>query len=104
MSVFCGILRGDYDALLTWPFGHRVTFSLLDQCQDPAARKNITYTVKPNAIKENRAFLGRPTTDRNASFGAQKFCELTMLEKLDYIRDDTMFIKVQVDMDEMPAV
>ena len=72
--------------------------------QDPAARKNITYTVKPNAIKENRAFLGRPTAERNASFGAQKFCELSVLDKLDYIRDDTMFVKVQVDMDDMPSL
>lgn len=45
MSLFVGILKGDYDALLTWPFSHRVTFTLLDQCQDPAARRNITYTV-----------------------------------------------------------
>lgn len=45
-------------------------------------------------MKENRPFLGRPSGERNASFGAQKFCELGMLEKLDYIRDDTMFIKV----------
>jgi TNF receptor-associated factor 4 len=104
MSLFIGILRGEYDALLTWPFSHRVTFTLLDQCQDPAARKNITYTVKPNAVKENRAFLGRPTSERNASFGAQKFCEINMLDKLDYIRDDVMFIKVQVDTEDMVSL
>ena len=33
MSLYAGILRGDYDALLTWPFAHRLTFTLLDQCQ-----------------------------------------------------------------------
>ncbi len=60
--------------------------------------------MKPNAVKENRAFLGRPTTERNASFGAQKFCELGMLEKLDFTRDDTMFVKVQVDMDDMAPI
>jgi TNF receptor-associated factor 4 len=66
--------------------------------------QRVCIQVKPNAIKENRAFLGRPTSERNASFGAQQFCELTMLEKLDYVRDDTMFIKVQIDMDEMPTI
>lgn len=101
MSVFICICRGEYDALLSWPFSHRVTFTLLDQCQDPAGRKNITYSVKPNTCKENRPFLGRPTGDRNASFGAQKFTELTALEKLDYVRDDVMFIKVQVDTEDM---
>jgi TNF receptor-associated factor 4 len=101
MSVFVGLLKGDYDVLLSWPFSHRVTFTLLDQCQDPAGRHNISYTVKPNTTKENRPFLGRPTSERNASFGAQKFCELSLLEKLDYVRDDIMFIKVQVDTEDM---
>uniref|UniRef100_A0A914WZY5 Uncharacterized protein n=1 Tax=Plectus sambesii TaxID=2011161 RepID=A0A914WZY5_9BILA len=101
MSLFVGLLKGDYDVLLSWPFSHRVTFTLLDQCQDPAGRHNITYTVKPNTTKENRPFLGRPTSERNASFGAQKFCELGLLEKLDYVRDDVMFIKVQVDTEDM---
>jgi len=101
MSLYLCLCQGEYDALLSWPFSHRITFTLLDQCQDPAGRKNVTYTLKPNTCKENRPFLSRPTGERNASFGAQKFCELHVLEKLDYVRDDTMFIKVHVSTDDM---
>ncbi|XP_033102352.1 TNF receptor-associated factor 4-like [Anneissia japonica] len=100
MSVFICICRGEYDALVPYPFTHRVTFSLIDQCQDPKARRNISYSIKPNPCKENKPFLGRPQGERNASFGTQKFVPLHTLKTLDYIRDDTMFIKVHVDHDD----
>ncbi|XP_014664945.1 PREDICTED: TNF receptor-associated factor 4-like [Priapulus caudatus] len=74
VSVFICLCKGDYDSLNAWPFGHKVTFTMIDQCEDPNARKNIVFTVRPNAIKENQAFLGRPIAERNASFGTQKFC------------------------------
>ena len=35
----------------------RVTFTLIDQCQDPSGRRNITYTVKPNIVNENKVNL-----------------------------------------------
>ncbi|KAJ8043386.1 TNF receptor-associated factor 4 [Holothuria leucospilota] len=101
VSVFICICRGEYDALLPWPFSHRCTFTLIDQCQDPSARRNISYTIKPNACKDNKPFLGRPVGDRNASFGTQKFVPLNVMKTLDYVRDDTMFVKVHVDYDNM---
>jgi len=64
-------------------------------------RRHIVYTVKPNTCKENKPFLGRPITERNASFGAQKFTELDTLQTLEYIKDDTLFIKVEIDSEEM---
>lgn len=51
MSIFICICKGEFDALNQWPFGHKVTFSVIDQCEDPAARRNISFTVKPNVIK-----------------------------------------------------
>ncbi|XP_077995572.1 TNF receptor-associated factor 4-like [Glandiceps talaboti] len=101
MSVFVCICRGEYDALLPWPFSHRIVFTLIDQCQDPNARRNLSYQVKPNICKENKPFLGRPSGERNASFGTQRFVPLASVKTLDYIRDDTMFIKVHVDHDQM---
>lgn len=101
MSLFVCICRGEYDPLLLWPFGHRVTFTIIDQCQDPNARRNVSYSVKPNTVKENKPFLGRPTGDRNASFGAQKFIDIDVMKTLDYVRDDTIFIKVNVENEDM---
>ncbi|CAF0923594.1 unnamed protein product [Adineta steineri] len=104
VSLFICICRGDYDSLVTWPFSHRVTFTLLDQCEDPDNRRHITYAVKPNVCKENRPFLGRPITDRNASFGAQKFTDLDAMSTLEYIKDDTIYIKVEIDNEEMVPI
>jgi len=104
MSLYICVCKGDFDALLLWPFSHRVTFTLIDQCQDPEARKNIVYSVKPSTGKENKQYLGRPVNDKNASFGAQKFCDLPLLRTLDYIRDDAIFIKVVIDVDDMTVV
>jgi TNF receptor-associated factor 4 len=101
VSLFICICRGDYDALLFWPFSHRVTFTLIDQCEDIDNRRNITYSVKPNICKENKPFLGRPITDRNASFGAQKFTDLDTMASLEYIKSDTLYIKVEIDNEEM---
>lgn len=101
LSIFVCICRGEYDALLPWPFCHRISFTLIDQCQNPAARRNVTYAIKPNTMKENKPFLGRPIGERNASFGAQKFVELDIVKSMDYIRDDCMFIKCTIDSDQM---
>jgi len=101
VSLFICICKGEYDALLVWPFSHRVTFTLLDQCEDVDNRRHITYSVKPNICKENKPFLGRPITDRNASFGAQKFTDLDTMTTLEYVKDDTIFIKVEIDSEEM---
>ena len=101
LSIFICICRGEHDALLTWPFVHRISFSLVDQCQDPKARRNVSYTIKPNIIKDNKAFLGRPVGERNASFGAQKFVELEVLKTMDYVRDDCVFIKCEIDSQDM---
>ncbi|KAE9551802.1 hypothetical protein FO519_004973 [Halicephalobus sp. NKZ332] len=99
MSVFISIMKGDFDSLLPWPFVHKVTFTLMDQNPDLEKRNHVGYVVKPNASIENKAFLDRPNSDRNASFGAQKFCDLIAVKN--YVRDDVMFIKCNVDTQNM---
>ena len=104
MSAYLIICRGEYDPLLTWPFTHKVKLTLLDQTADVDARKHISYLVRPNTCKENRAFVGRPLTDRNAPFGALKFVDLMALEDSDYTLDDCIYIKAEVALEEMARV
>lgn len=101
MSLYVCICKGEYDALLQWPFSHKITLTLVDQTKNLQEQRPISYTIKPNTCKENYAFLGRPFNDRNASFGAQKFVELEVLNNFEYIVDDTFFIKVEVNIDSM---
>ena len=104
VSLFICICRGDFDSLLAWPFSHRVTFTLLDQCEDVDNRRHIVYTVKPNVCKENKPFLGRPISERNASFGAQRFTDLDTMLTLEYVKEDTIFIKAEIDDEDMVAI
>lgn len=96
MSLYVCICKGEYDALLTWPFNHKIIFTLLDQSKNVLEQRPITYVIKPNTCKENFSFLGKPFTERNASFGAQKFAELDLLSSFEYVIEDTMFIKVEI--------
>jgi len=42
LSVFIVVMKGQYDAILPWPFKKKVQFTLIDQQEDPAQRENIT--------------------------------------------------------------
>lgn len=89
---------GPYDALLKWPFDSRVTFTLLDQDEDPTQRKHVKFSIKPNPSPENGMFLGRPwRMEKNASFGGAKFARHEEIESKNYVKDDTMFLKINVD-------
>lgn len=101
MSVFISICQSQNDAVLQWPFGHKIKLTLLSQAEDPLQRKDVTFVVKPNLTKENKPFVGRPQTERNAAFGARSFVALSMMEQMKFIKDDCIFIRVDVDMENM---
>ena len=42
LSVFIAVKRGDYDAILPWPLKKKVTFTLIDQQEDPNQKENVT--------------------------------------------------------------
>ena len=42
LSVFIVVKRGDYDAILPWPLKKKVTFTLIDQQEDPNQKENVT--------------------------------------------------------------
>lgn len=100
MSLFVCICKGEYDSIQAWPYNQKILLTLLDQTEDVKSRKHISYTIKPNTCKENLAFLGRPTNDRNASFGSQRFIELQALNDSEYVSGDAIYIKVEIEPQE----
>ncbi|VEL39259.1 unnamed protein product [Protopolystoma xenopodis] len=82
----------------------KITFTLVDQDLDPAARQNIDYVIKPNPNQDNKAFLGRPRAERNPCFGAPKFVSLDTLGTNDYLANDSLFIKISICLDELSAI
>ncbi|EUB55050.1 TNF receptor-associated factor [Echinococcus granulosus] len=98
LSVFICICRGEYDALLSWPFSYPITLKLLDQNIDPGMRQDHVVTIRPNPIPSNNAYLKRPSSERNQCFGSPRFLELDQLHLRDFVVDNTLYIKAIFDI------
>ena len=91
LSFFLTLMRGEYDALLTWPFRQTVTLMLLDQDK----QKDIFQSFRPDPSSSS---FQRPVNEMNVASGCPKFAPLSILENPSYVKDDTMFLKCQVDV------
>jgi len=96
LSIFFHILKGEYDAILSWPFCKKVIFTLVDQQDDPNDRKNITYSLTPNDHEGLKECIMRPSKGELLGFGFSEFVSHDKLKERRYIVDDTMFIQVEV--------
>jgi len=91
MSMFFVIMRGEYDALLPWPFIQKVHFRLIDQ-------DRIRDTCDAFRPEPHSSSFKRPTSDMNIASGCPTFISQTELRQGGFIRNDTMFVKITVDM------
>ena len=94
LSVYLSIHKGKYDAVLTWPFKQRVYFTLLDQSEDEENRVHETKGLECN--RKSASFF-RPTTSSNPGWGFPKFIELDKLQDGPYLKDDCIFLKIEID-------
>ncbi|NXT76903.1 TRAF2 factor, partial [Zapornia atra] len=92
MSLFFVVMKGDYDALLPWPFKHKVTFMLLDQNN----REHIIDAFRPDLTS---ASFQRPVNDMNVASGCPMFLPLSKLQspKHAYVKEDTLFVKCIIE-------
>ncbi|XP_028994778.1 TNF receptor-associated factor 3 isoform X2 [Betta splendens] len=96
LSLFFVVMRGEYDALLPWPFKQKVTLMLMDQ---GPSRKHLGDAFKPDP---NSSSFRRPQAEMNIASGCPLFVSQSVLETGSYIKDDTIFIKVTVDTSDLP--
>ena len=94
-SVSICIMKGRFDAILTWPFYQKVTFTLIDQHDNPSMRENwvdhfITdttcWTCKRPSSEENRDMVG-----------IVRFVSHKNLMTRRYVVNDTLFLQVEID-------
>ena len=97
LSLFFVILRGEFDSLLRWPFRQKVTFTLLDQSD---SKENIVDAFRPDP---NSSSFRRPISEMNIASGLPVFCPLgkLMSTEHEYIKDNTLFIRINVDCKEL---
>ena len=94
ISVFFVVMRGQYDALLRWPFRQKVTIMLLDQ-------DNVEHVIDAFRPDPNSFSFQPPRREMNVASGCPLFCSLAELNKHAYVRDDVMFMKIIVDTSDL---
>ena len=91
LSVYLVIMKGEYDATLTWPFDKNFTFTLIDQQENEHNKENIVKSITSDP--KNGSFA-RPVKNENSGWGFPKFVSHEELQKRRYIVDDTIFVQV----------
>lgn len=97
LSLYVVLMPGDFDALLPWPFRQTVSLSVLDQS---GAGNHRSLSFRPDPTTKG---FQQPAAESvsNVAVGFPCFIPLNMLETPQnsvYVKDDTLFVKVKVDM------
>ncbi|XP_069787319.1 TNF receptor-associated factor 5-like isoform X2 [Narcine bancroftii] len=98
LSLFFVVMKGEYDSLLMWPFKQKVTLILMDQSPK---KHHIVELFKADASSTS---FKRPVSEMNIASGCPRFVSHTALESGKtgiFIKDDTIFIKVIVDLTDL---
>ncbi|CAF1248442.1 unnamed protein product [Rotaria sp. Silwood1] len=100
VSLFFSLMKGEYDAVLKWPFHYKVTFCLLDQTGN---NRHIIDSFYPDVKSSS---FQRPKDEANIASGIPKFFPLPMLLQDDngYVREDTIYIKIIIALNETPKM
>lgn len=104
LSIYACVMYGEYDAILKWPIRPQYTFTLLDQNPDVDQRKDIVRVRKVHDFKRDdvrRKGIDRPKRDERAIIvGFDDFVSMEKIENGHYVMEDTLFIRILVDVPE----
>ena len=102
VSIFLYLLKGKNDDTLTWPIRYKCAVTLLNQLKDEGHHTNIINSPKDNSFV-SRVLSG----EKGRGWGLAQFIAHTELglqekEQCQYLKDDSLYFRVQVDL--IPAV
>ena len=78
ISLFFVVMRGQYDAMLRWPFSQKVTFILLDQ-------DHVEHVTDAIRLDPCSSSFQRPQRETNIASGCPTFCPLSELNNHAYV-------------------
>ena len=93
-GLFIGLMKGEYDNILKWPFTAIISLTMLDQSNGEDLH-HISGTFVTN--KNQRAFQ-KPSTavQHDILYGYAEFAPIDMICNPRYSRDDTVMIKIEI--------
>ena len=97
VSVSFFLMKGEYDAVLSWPLPNKkITITLIDQQEDPRQRENIIRSFESHEELHKESFR-RVENDENQSSEDLFLISQDRMTKRRYVVDDTIFIQIQID-------
>ncbi|XP_046855208.1 TNF receptor-associated factor 3-like [Xenia sp. Carnegie-2017] len=90
LSLFFVVMKGDYDALQTWPFQKKMTIMLMDEL-------NGDHMFDAFHSDPQSSSFQRPKSDMNIASRSPLFMPFESLKNRQYVKDDTLCIKMIVD-------
>ena len=96
IGLFVGIMQGEYDTLLDWPFCGRISLTIKDQETDVHGfRRDITGTF---VAKRNQGAFQKPTAAGRYKtlYGYAAFAPVNMVCYPPYSKDDTVMIQIEI--------
>ncbi|XP_041353713.1 TNF receptor-associated factor 3-like [Gigantopelta aegis] len=96
ISLFFVLMRGEYDALMPWPFQRKVTLYLLDQARRGPHMNDLSEHFHPDP---NSSIFKQPTLMMNIALNCPLVVTHLVVENPhnNYLKDDTIIIKVVVE-------
>ena len=94
LSVFIVVMKGEYDAILVWPLEKTITFTIIDQQEDPVDRENIVFKFIPDNDKQTN--FVRPKGEENPGRGKAQLISHEKLYTNRYLVNDTLFLQIEV--------
>jgi len=98
LGLFFVLLRGEYDSILRWPFQQKVSFIMYDQ----SFQMDVITSFVPDTSSSS---FSRPVKEMNVASGCPQFIKIENVfgsdKKDTYVKDDTMFFKVIVDVSNL---
>lgn len=94
------MMRGDYDDTLSWPFSGHITLSLIHPI-NPMKTIILKMQSSPEAEAFRRCSFGNNSNDilslNPRAFGYTDFVDIDEIFKNDFIKNDTIVIKIIVE-------
>ncbi|XP_015778034.1 PREDICTED: TNF receptor-associated factor 4-like isoform X2 [Acropora digitifera] len=93
LSLFLVNIKGEYDAILQWPFPKKAMLILIDQQENLNDRQSVSYTLTRAEV----IWKSRPVERKDANWGWLRFLSHDELQRRAYIVDDTIFIQAKFE-------